>query len=54
VPSWDSAESDDLWTEACGKARWLWTVETLEQDIRCVSDARLWQFRTTAGKSLVE
>ena len=22
VPSWDSAESDHLWTEACGKNRW--------------------------------
>ena len=52
--SWDSAESDDLWTEACGKDRWLGTTETLEEDIRRVSDARLWQFRTAAGRSLVE
>ena len=37
MPSWDSAESDDLWTEACGKDRWLGTMETLEQDIRRVS-----------------
>ena len=48
MPSWDSAEADDLWTEACGKDRWLGTMETLEQDIRRVSDARLWQFRTAA------
>jgi starch phosphorylase len=54
VPTWDSAESDDLWTKACGKDRWLGTMETLEQDIRGVSDASLWQFRTTARKSLVE
>ena len=54
MPSWDSAESDDLWTEACGKGRWLGTVETLEQDIRRVSDAKLWRFRTAASKSLVE
>jgi len=54
MPSWDSAAADDLWTEACGKDRWLGTTETLEQDIRRVSDARLWQFRTDAGKSLVE
>jgi glycogen phosphorylase len=52
--SWDSAAADDLWTEACGKDRWLGTMETLEQDIRRISDARLWQFRTAAGKSLVE
>jgi starch phosphorylase len=54
VPSWDSAAADDLWTEACGKDRWLGTMETLEQDIRRVPDARLWQFRTAASKSLVE
>ena len=23
TPTWDSAEADDLWTEACGKDRWL-------------------------------
>jgi starch phosphorylase len=54
MPSWDSAAADDLWTEACGKDRWLGTMETLEQDIRRVSNARLWQFRTAASKSLVE
>jgi starch phosphorylase len=54
MPTWDSAPADDLWTESCGKARWLGTTETLEQDIRRVSDDRLWQFRTVASKSLVE
>ena len=54
MPTWDSAAADDLWTEACGKDRWLGTTETLEQDIRRVSDASLWQFRTAASKSLVE
>ncbi len=54
MPSWDSAEADELWTETCGKDRWLRTTEPLEQDIRRVSDARLWQFRAAATKSLVE
>ena len=54
MPTWDSAAADDLWTEACGKGRWLGTVETLEQDIRRIPDARLWQFRTAARESLVE
>jgi starch phosphorylase len=54
MPSWDSAPADDLWVEACGKDRWSKTTEALEQDIRRVSDARLWQFRTAAIKSLVE
>jgi starch phosphorylase len=54
TPTWDSAAADDLWTETCGKDRWLGTTENLEQDIRRVSDTRLWQFRTAASKSLVE
>jgi len=54
MPTWDSAEADKLWTESCGKERWLGTTETLGQNIRCVSDARLWEFRTAASKSLVE
>jgi starch phosphorylase len=54
TPTWDSAPADDLWTETCGKDRWLGTTETMEQDIRRVSDTKLWQFRTAASKSLVE
>jgi starch phosphorylase len=54
MPSWDSAESDDLWTEACGKNRWLGTTGALEQHIRRVSDAALWQLHAAASKSLVE
>jgi starch phosphorylase len=54
MPTWDSADADELWTEACGKDRWLGTMETQAQDIRRVPDARLWEFRTTARKSLVE
>jgi len=53
MPTWDSAPADDLWTEACGKDRWLGMTETLEQDIRGVSDARLWQFRIAASQSFV-
>ena len=53
MPTWDSAEADDLWTEACGKERWLGTMETLGGDIRCISDTRLWKFRTAARTSLV-
>ena len=36
------------------KNRWLGTMETLEQNIRRISDSRLWRFRTVACKSLVE
>jgi len=54
MPTWDSADADKLWTEGCGKNRWLGTMESMEQDIREVPDARLWDFRTAARKSLVE
>ncbi len=54
MPTWDSAPADDLWTEFCGKDRWLGTTETLETSLRRVSDARLWKFRTAARTSLVE
>ncbi|MDO8567202.1 MAG: alpha-glucan family phosphorylase, partial [Dehalococcoidales bacterium] len=54
TPTWDSAAADNLWTEASGKDRWLGTTETLERDIRRVSDASLWQMRTASRKSLVE
>ena len=53
MPTWDSAPADHLWTETCKKDRWLGTTTNLEQDIYKVSDARLWQFRTDASKSLV-
>jgi starch phosphorylase len=54
MPTWDSAAADYLWTNTCGKGRWLGTTEPLERDIRGVSDATLWQFRNAARKSLVE
>jgi glycogen phosphorylase len=54
MPTWDSAAADDLWTAACGKGRWLGTTEGLDEGIRAVSDAKFWQFRADARKSLVE
>ena len=54
MPSWDSPEADELWTEACGKDRWLGETENLEQGIRGISNARLWKFRSAASTSLVE
>ncbi|MGP1677643.1 MAG: alpha-glucan family phosphorylase [Burkholderiales bacterium] len=54
MPTWDSAAADELWTETCGKARWLGTTETLGEDIRRVSTASLWQFRAAASTALVE
>jgi starch phosphorylase len=54
MPTWDSAAADDLWTETCGKDRWLGATETLAQDMRRVSDIKLWQFRTAASRTFVD
>ncbi len=54
MPTWDSAAADELWTEISGKNRWLGISEKLEQDIRSISDTRLWEFRTDASKAFVE
>ena len=53
MPTWDSAEADALWTEACGKDRWLGTTDKLEQDIRQIGDARLWELRSVSRKAVV-
>lgn len=54
MPTWDSAAADTLWTDICGKDRWLGTTETLEQDFHPVDDTRLWEFRTAASKAFVD
>jgi starch phosphorylase len=54
MPTWDSALADELWTQACGKDRWRGTPDSLERNIRKVSDQKLWQLRTASRKSLVE
>lgn len=54
MPTWDSKEADIIWTEACGKDRWLGMNKTLEHDFRQTSDERLWEMRTNASKTLIE
>lgn len=54
MPTWDSIEADEIWTEYCGKDRWLGTNKTLEQDIRRVTDERLWNMRVKANKALIK
>ena len=54
MPTWDSAAADSLWMEGCGKNRWLGMTETLEEDIRRISDAELWKLRTASTRSFIE
>jgi glycogen phosphorylase len=54
VPTWDSAEADRVWTEACGKGRWLGSLANVEEGLRLVEDPRLWRMRVDERKSLIE
>ncbi len=54
VPSWDSQFTDELWTKACGKERWLHGLEHLAEAIQKLSDTELWAFRTNQCRSLVD
>ena len=54
MPSWDSADADDLWTKHCGKERWLWTTEGLQKSVCQIPDSALWQFRNSSRLSLIK
>lgn len=54
MPTWDSAAADELWTEACGKDRWMAPTEGLEERIRRITDTRLWSLRTIERRTLIE
>jgi starch phosphorylase len=53
VPTWDSAAADALWTTACGKKRWR-EDRPVEDDIRRLTDAQLWQMRSVGRKTSVD
>jgi starch phosphorylase len=53
VPSWDSAAADICWTDACGKSRWLDTMENIQRDFRKVSDGVLWNLRMEETEQLI-
>ncbi|MFA5072602.1 MAG: alpha-glucan family phosphorylase [Nitrospirota bacterium] len=54
MSTWDSEQMDTLWTEACGKNRWLGTLENLKEDIRKIPDARIWECRCSNRQLLIE
>jgi starch phosphorylase len=53
VPSWDSLWADRVWTEACGKSRWLGAVEGLAESLRAIDDDTLWQAKVEERRDLV-
>lgn len=53
VPSWDSPWADRIWTDTCGKARWLGTLEGLSCALDKVTDEELWAFRGQERADLI-
>ena len=54
VATWESAESDEFWTDTCGHKRWLGEIDHLEPALRQVNDLQLWQLRTQTTERLIE
>ncbi len=54
MPSWDSKQADNLWTEACGKARWLGEMDCLKEGMSQITDEKIWRMRNAQRASLVE
>jgi starch phosphorylase len=52
MPTWDSAEADALWAQACGKSRWN-EDGPAAADITALTDEQLWQLRTQERTQLI-
>lgn len=52
TPTWDSPESDAIWTRACGQDRWRRPLE-LQCPMAEVSDQELWDMRRAQRKRLI-
>lgn len=53
MPSWDSPDSDHLWTASCGKSRWMGSLEQIEPALRAVNDETLWRLRQAQRSRLI-
>lgn len=54
MPSWDSAAADEIWSNACGKERWLGDLKTVEENLKKVSDRQLWELRNQGNQRLID
>lgn len=54
TPSWDSPESDRLWTAACGPERWICDPCLPGEQFRKLSAEELWELRAHNRRRLVE
>ena len=53
IPTWDSAEADRIWTDACGKERWRSLPDDMSKRIACVTDEVLWAMRGDSRQRVV-
>ena len=53
VPTWDSIAADRLWTQRCGKGRWLGDLGGTGSGLAAASDEELWAVRTESRHDLV-
>ena len=53
VPSWDSSAADEVWSNACGKERWLGDLRTVEENLKKVPDEQLWELRNQGRQRLI-
>jgi len=54
TPSWDSEDSDRMWTRVCGKDRWRGELDGISEKIGTASDEEIWSMRTRGRKALVD
>ena len=54
MPTWNSKEAEALLHGTCGKDIWKGTVESIEESIRAIPDAGIWQCRASGRESLLQ
>ena len=54
TPSWDSEDSDLMWTRVCGKDRWRGELDGISEKIATASADEIWSMRTRGRKGLVD
>jgi starch phosphorylase len=53
MSSWDSSTADALWTQACGKARWMGATESHARALESIDDEMLWRCHGAERAELV-
>ena len=53
IPTWDSEDSDRIWTAACGKERWRCLPDNMAAAIDALPDGALWEMRAAGRGRLV-